>query len=128
MTSTLRTAVVGLAVVALGTVALLLLLNVGGWRARIQARLTTGWQPSRGGRRTAALSTGGSSRIHGVVFARGFEQPRWLAVAPDGDVFVADSAAGKVIVLRDPQAQSEYCFSDSVCRSPQPAVRDCLPR
>jgi glucose/arabinose dehydrogenase len=39
------------------------------------------------------------------VFARGFEQPRWLAVAPNGDVFVADSAAGEVIVLGDRQAK-----------------------
>jgi glucose/arabinose dehydrogenase len=37
------------------------------------------------------------------VFAGDFQQPRWLAVAPDGDVFVADSAAGQVIVLHDPQ-------------------------
>lgn len=34
------------------------------------------------------------------VLAAGFDQPRWLAVAPNGDVFVADSGAGKVIVLR----------------------------
>jgi glucose/arabinose dehydrogenase len=33
------------------------------------------------------------------VLATGFDQPRWLALAPNGDVFVADSAAGKVIVL-----------------------------
>ena len=33
------------------------------------------------------------------VFARGFDQPRWLAIAPNGDVFVADSAAGEVIVV-----------------------------
>lgn len=37
------------------------------------------------------------------VFAADFKEPRWLAVAPDGDVFLADSGAGKVIVLRDPQ-------------------------
>ncbi len=36
------------------------------------------------------------------VFARGFEQPRYLAVAPDGDVFLADSRTGDVIVLHDP--------------------------
>lgn len=33
------------------------------------------------------------------ILATGFDQPRWLAVAPNGDVFVADSGAGKVIVL-----------------------------
>jgi glucose/arabinose dehydrogenase len=37
------------------------------------------------------------------VFAADFKEPRWLAVAPNGDVFLADSGAGKVIVLRDPQ-------------------------
>jgi glucose/arabinose dehydrogenase len=36
------------------------------------------------------------------VFARGFQEPRYLAVAPDGDVFLADTGAGKVYVLHDP--------------------------
>lgn len=37
-----------------------------------------------------------------AVFAEGgFLQPRWLAQAPNGDVFVADSKAGNIIVLRD---------------------------
>ncbi len=31
----------------------------------------------------------------------GFTRPRWLALAPNGDVFVADSMGGKVVVLRD---------------------------
>jgi glucose/arabinose dehydrogenase len=31
----------------------------------------------------------------------GFTRPRWLALATNGDVFVADSMGGKVIVLRD---------------------------
>jgi len=37
------------------------------------------------------------------VFAVGFKAPRFLATAPNGDIFVADSAAGKIYVLRDPQ-------------------------
>ena len=36
-------------------------------------------------------------------FAEKFDEPRWLAVAPNGDVFVAESGAGKVVILRDPQ-------------------------
>jgi glucose/arabinose dehydrogenase len=37
-----------------------------------------------------------------TVFAEGgFLQPRWLAQAPNDDVFVADSKAGNIIVLRD---------------------------
>jgi len=51
-----------------------------------------------------------------TVFATGFVEPRWLAVAPDGDVFVADSASGEVVVLHDPQgqgrAQSREIFAD----------------
>lgn len=35
------------------------------------------------------------------VFVTGFEEPRWLTVAPNGDVFVADSGAGRVIVLHN---------------------------
>ena len=31
----------------------------------------------------------------------GFNRPRWMALAPNGDVFLADSMGGKVIVLRD---------------------------
>jgi glucose/arabinose dehydrogenase len=34
------------------------------------------------------------------VFAEGFENPRWLTLAPNGDIFVSDSAAGKIILLR----------------------------
>jgi len=37
-----------------------------------------------------------------AIFAEGgFLQPRWMAQAPNGDVFVADSRAGNIIVLRD---------------------------
>ena len=36
------------------------------------------------------------------VFAEGeFRYPRWMALAPNGDVFVADSRANSVVVLRD---------------------------
>src|SRR6267142_1787965 len=36
------------------------------------------------------------------TFAEGeFNRPRWMALAPNGDVFLADSMAGKIIVLRD---------------------------
>jgi hypothetical protein len=48
------------------------------------------------------------SGFNASVLAKGFDEPRWLAVAPNGDVFVADSAARKVIVLR-------------------PAICDCVP-
>jgi glucose/arabinose dehydrogenase len=40
--------------------------------------------------------------FHVKIFAEGFQVPRFLAVAPDGDIFLADTGAGKVYVLRDP--------------------------
>jgi glucose/arabinose dehydrogenase len=38
-----------------------------------------------------------------ALWAQGFEDPRNLALAPNGDVFLADTAAGKIHVLRDKQ-------------------------
>ena len=37
------------------------------------------------------------------IFAEDFKRPRFLTTAPNGDIFVADTGAGQVIVLRDPQ-------------------------
>ena len=37
-----------------------------------------------------------------AVYAEGnLEEPRWLALAPNGDVFVAESKAGRITILRD---------------------------
>jgi glucose/arabinose dehydrogenase len=36
----------------------------------------------------------------GTYAEGGFDQPRWLALAPNGDVFLADSHAGSIFVLR----------------------------
>jgi glucose/arabinose dehydrogenase len=80
--------------------AIFLASNLGGWRVLVWRRLTRveNWpvivvpppifQPK--------VPSGFRAR----VFARGFDQPRWLAVGPNGDLFVADSAVGKIIVLR----------------------------
>src|SRR5580700_1115297 len=108
-----------IAIVAIAAAALtmlMFLLNLGGWRARILARLfrvdnqpvvvppPPDFQPQ--------VPPG----FKVSVFARGFVEPRWLAVAPSGDVFVADSAAGAVVVLHDPQttgrAESRDIFAD----------------
>jgi len=36
------------------------------------------------------------------LYAEGdFTEPRWLALAPNGDVFLSDSKAGRIIILRD---------------------------
>src|SRR5882757_8609594 len=37
------------------------------------------------------------------IFAANFKQPRWLTIAPNGDIFLADTGSGEIIVLRDPQ-------------------------
>jgi glucose/arabinose dehydrogenase len=48
------------------------------------------------------------------VFASDFKEPRWLTIAPNGDIFLADMTAGRIIILRDPQhtgsAQSNEVF------------------
>lgn len=54
------------------------------------------------------------------LFAQKFEEPRWLGVAPNGDIFVADGSAGKIIVLRDPRhtgsAQQREEFASGIER------------
>ncbi len=54
------------------------------------------------------------------VFAAHFKYPRWLTVAPNGDIFLADSGAGEIIVLRDPKnsggAQEREVFADGMRR------------
>ncbi|MFA7505182.1 MAG: PQQ-dependent sugar dehydrogenase [Burkholderiaceae bacterium] len=53
------------------------------------------------------------------VFATGFEQPRVLRVAPNGDIFLSDSGAGRVLVFRaganGPAARAEV-FADGLDR------------
>jgi glucose/arabinose dehydrogenase len=50
------------------------------------------------------------------VFASNFKYPRWLTVAPNGDIFLADSGAGEIVVMRDPKntggAQEREVFVD----------------
>lgn len=53
------------------------------------------------------------------VFAEGdFVVPRWMALAPNGDVFLADSRANSVIVLRDTnkdgKADQRFVFSNTL--------------
>jgi len=54
------------------------------------------------------------------IFAAEFKEPRWLTVAPNGDIFLADSGAGKIFILRDPQhtggAQRREIFATGVNR------------
>ena len=50
------------------------------------------------------------------IYASNFKHPRWLTVAPNGDIFLADTGSGEVIVMRDPQktggAQEREIFVD----------------
>ena len=54
------------------------------------------------------------------LFAEGLENPRWLAVAPNGDVFLAEPDAGKVTLLRaaDGDGKTEFrtTFADNFDR------------
>jgi len=54
------------------------------------------------------------------VFATGFKRPRWLIVAPNNDIFLADTGAGEIIILRDPQntggAQTREKFASGLTR------------
>ncbi len=58
--------------------------------------------------------------FHVNVFAREFKYGRFLAAAPNGDIFLADLGAGQVVVLRDAQhtgsAQEREVFADKLNR------------
>src|SRR6266567_7710268 len=53
------------------------------------------------------------------TFAEGnFERPRWMALAPNGDVLLADADAEKIIVLRDKNgdgvAEERFTFAEGL--------------
>ncbi len=54
------------------------------------------------------------------VYAGSFKRPRWLTVAPNGDIFLADMGAGEIVVMRDLQntgaAQEREVFVDGMRR------------
>ena len=54
------------------------------------------------------------------VFAADFKRPRWLIVAPNQDIFLADMGSGEIIILRDPKntggAQERVVFADGLKR------------
>lgn len=54
-----------------------------------------------------------------ATFAEGgFERPRWMALAPGGDVFVTDADANTVVILRDKdkdgQAEERFTFASGL--------------
>ncbi|MGO9087698.1 MAG: PQQ-dependent sugar dehydrogenase [Candidatus Sulfotelmatobacter sp.] len=108
--------VVALAVITAVTIGAVSLLNVGGWRARVLSRImrVDNWPVVVTPPPNFQPHVPPGFRVS--VFARGFVGPRWLAVSPNGDVFVADSAAGEVIVLHglsvQGSAESRAVFAD----------------
>lgn len=65
----------------------------------------------------ARLSVPKGFRIN--VFAEGdFRNPRWMALAPNGDVFLSDARANAIIVLRDKDkdgvAEERFTFADNL--------------
>src|SRR5581483_2551911 len=111
-----RRILAALAIIAVILLIAVLALNLGGRRALIQARLLrienqptiVPPPPNFKPRVPPGFQTS--------TFATGFASPRWLAVAPNGDIFVADSSANAVIVLRNSKdgskAESREIFAD----------------
>jgi len=60
------------------------------------------------------------SGFHVNIFARNFKHPRLLTVAPNGDIFVAETGANEVVILRDPKhtggAQERVVFAAGLVR------------
>ncbi|HXT25905.1 MAG TPA: sorbosone dehydrogenase family protein [Candidatus Eisenbacteria bacterium] len=58
--------------------------------------------------------------FHVNIFAKDFKGPRLLTVAPNGDIFLAETGAGRVIILRDPNhtggAQEHVVFAENLVR------------
>jgi glucose/arabinose dehydrogenase len=63
-----------------------------------------------------------------TLFAEGLDDARWLLVAPDGTVFLAESRAGKVTLLRDNdgdgRAEVKHGFVSGLRRPHGLALRD----
>lgn len=94
----------------------ILAFNVGGWRARLLSRFTRVENWTVVANPPANFVPQVPPGFAVSIFAKDFTNPRWLAVAPNGDVFVADSAAGQVVVLHgltpEGTAASRAVFAD----------------
>ena len=60
------------------------------------------------------------SGFHINIFAADFKRPRLLTVAPNGDIFLAETGADQVVILRDPRhtggAQERIVFASGLVR------------
>jgi len=58
--------------------------------------------------------------FHINIFAKDFKTPRLLTVAPNGDIFLAETGADRIVILRDPKntggAQERLVFADGLQR------------
>jgi len=58
--------------------------------------------------------------FHINIFAKDFKRPRLLTVAPNGDIFLAETGANDVVILRDPKhtggAQERRVFAGGLTR------------
>jgi len=58
--------------------------------------------------------------FHVNIFAKDFKAPRLLTIAPNGDIFLADTGADQIVILRDPThtggAQERVVFADGLRR------------
>jgi glucose/arabinose dehydrogenase len=58
--------------------------------------------------------------FHVNVFAKDFRRPRLLTIAPNGDILLAETGAGQIIILRDPNhtggAQERVVFAEGLVR------------
>ena len=106
----------------------------GDWRSDapgVRRKLTEADLPAPGASRSAANPSWRIARPEGAwpkapegfavsLFASGFKEPRVVRVAPNGDVFVAESGAGRVTVLGAAdgaaKAASSTVFADGLHR------------
>jgi glucose/arabinose dehydrogenase len=100
----------------------------------VSAQITHGQKPNLPGPRATKSAGNGPGKVeapvgflptvpsgfHVNIFAKDFKVPRLLTVAPNGDIFLAETGADQVVILRDPQhtggAQERIVFADGLRR------------
>jgi glucose/arabinose dehydrogenase len=100
----------------------------------VSAQITHGQKPSLPAPRATKSAGNGPGKVeapvgflptvpsgfHVNIFAKDFKAPRLLTVAPNGDIFLAETGADQVVILRDPQhtggAQERIVFADGLRR------------
>ena len=100
----------------IAVVALIIATNIYGWRARVMARVGRVNNPPNVITPPAGFRPKAPAGFGVSIFAAGLRGPRWLATAPNGDVFVAESGAGEVLTLREHSrgGQERQTFADGL--------------